>query len=83
MNNKYNVGDMTRDEFVETYITGSLKNIINGPLKEYLSGNISYGEMFDLINKECGTSVKTSMPSPYLNFKDTPIDFKMRKNDEI
>jgi hypothetical protein len=37
-----------------------IKIFINGPLQKYLTGDISFGKMIELINEECGTNFKYS-----------------------
>lgn len=46
---------------------------INGPLKEYLLGDISFGRFKELINESCGTNFKYSdlYPSYLFNGKLT------------
>jgi len=46
---------MTQDQKQELIIT-----FINGPLKEYLTGDISYGRFKEMINEACGTNFKYS-----------------------
>ncbi len=46
---------MTQQEKQELILT-----FINGPLKEYLTGDISYGRFKELINETCGTNFKYS-----------------------
>ena len=46
---------MTQEEKQELIIT-----FINGPLKEYLTEDISYGRFKELINETCGTNLKYS-----------------------
>lgn len=46
---------MTQDQKQELILT-----FINGPLKEYLTGDISYGRFKELINETCGTNFKYS-----------------------
>jgi hypothetical protein len=55
---------MTQEEKQELIIT-----FINGPLKEYLTEDISYGRFKELINETCGTNFKYSdiYPSPIFN----------------
>ena len=37
-----------------------IKKFIDGPLQRYLTGDISFGKMIELINEECGTNFKYS-----------------------
>jgi hypothetical protein len=46
---------MTQDQKQELILT-----FINGPLKEYLTGDISYGRFKEMINEACGTNFKYS-----------------------
>jgi len=46
---------MTQEEKQELILT-----FINGPLKEYLTGDVSYGRFKELINETCGTNFKYS-----------------------
>lgn len=48
-----------------------IKIFIDGPLKEYLTGDISFGKFIQLINEECGTNFKYShlYPSYLFNAK--------------
>jgi hypothetical protein len=46
---------MTQEEKQELILT-----FMNGPLKEYLVGDISYGRFKELINESCGTNFKYS-----------------------
>ncbi len=46
---------MTQQEKQELILT-----FINGPLKEYLTGDVSYGRFKELINETCGTNFKYS-----------------------
>ena len=46
---------MTQDQKQELIIT-----FVNGPLKEYLTGDISYDRFKELINETCGTNFKYS-----------------------
>jgi hypothetical protein len=46
---------VTQQEKQELILT-----FINGPLKEYLTGDISYGRFKELINETCGTNFKYS-----------------------
>ena len=46
---------MTQDQKQELILT-----FINGPLKEYLTGDISYGRFKEMINETCGTKFKYS-----------------------
>jgi len=55
-----------------------IKTFINGPLQKYLTGDISFGKMIELINEECGTNFKYSdlYPSYLFNatLEHTPVD---------
>lgn len=55
-----------------------IKKFIDGPLQRYLTGDISFGKMIELINEECGTNFKYSdlYPSYLFNAKleYTPLD---------
>lgn len=46
---------MTQEERQELITT-----FMNGPLKEYLAGGISYDRFKELINETCGTNFKYS-----------------------
>jgi len=46
---------MTQDQKQELILT-----FINGPLKEYLTSDISYGRFKEMINETCGTNFKYS-----------------------
>ena len=48
-----------------------IKNFIEGPLKQYLLDEVSYGKFIELINQECGTGFKYSdlYPSYLFNGK--------------
>jgi hypothetical protein len=48
-----------------------IKIFIDGPLKEYLTGDISYGRMIELINEKCGTNFKYSNLYPSYLFNAT------------
>lgn len=48
-----------------------IKIFIDGPLKEYLTGDISYGRMIELINEKCGTNFKYSDLYPSYLFNAT------------
>ena len=46
-------------------------NFINGPLKEYLTGEVSFGRFKELVNERCGTNFLYSdlYPSYLFNAK--------------
>jgi hypothetical protein len=46
---------MTQEEKQELILT-----FVNGPLKEYLTGDISYSKFKELVNETCGTNFKYS-----------------------
>lgn len=48
-----------------------IKNFIEGPLKQYLLDEVSYGKFIELINQECGTDFRYSdlYPSYLFNGK--------------
>jgi hypothetical protein len=54
---------MTQEEKQELILT-----FINGPLKEYLTGEISYSKFKELINETCGTNFKYSDIYPTYHF---------------
>lgn len=37
-----------------------IKSFIDGPLQKYLTGDISFAKLVELINEECGTNFKYS-----------------------
>jgi len=59
---------MTQEEKQELIIT-----FINGPLKEYLTGDISFGGFNELINSTCGTNFKYSDLYPSYLFEEFPL----------
>jgi hypothetical protein len=46
-------------------------SFINGPLREYLAGDISFGRFKELINETCGTSFSYSDLYPSYLFNAT------------
>ena len=62
-----------------------IKSFIDGPLREYLTGNISYGKFRELVNEVCGTNFSYSdlYPSYLFNGQLSYAEYEADITEEI